>query len=56
MEEFYTVREVAERLKVKVETVQGWIRKGELIAYKVGKDYRIAKDDYLTFLRQRRTK
>ena len=55
-EDFLTVEEIAKKLRVKVYTVRDWIRKGELIAYKVGRDYRIKKDDYEKFLQERRTK
>ena len=54
--EFLTVEEIAEKLRVKVYTVREWIRKGELVAYKVGRDYRVKKEDYETFLKERRTK
>jgi excisionase family DNA binding protein len=54
--EFLTVEEIAEKLRVKVYTVREWIRKQELIAYKVGRDYRVKKEDYETFLKERRTK
>ena len=39
--EYLTVEEIATKLRVKVYTVREWIRKGELVAYKVGRDYRI---------------
>ncbi len=53
--DFLTVGEIAEKLRVKVYTVREWIRKKELPAYKVGRDYRIAKEDYERFLRKRKT-
>ncbi len=54
-DEFLTVEEVAKRLKVKEFTIRDWIRKGELPAYKVGRDYRIRKEDFEEFLKKRRT-
>ncbi len=53
--DFLTVEEIAERLRVKVYTVRIWIRKGELPAYKVGRDYRIRKEDFEEWLKKRRT-
>ncbi len=50
-----TVKEIAEELKVEISTVQGWIREKKLIAYKVGRDYRIKRVDYDRFLKERRT-
>lgn len=55
--EFYSVKEVADLLGVSSDHVQGLIRQGDLIAYRVGaKAYRIKKEDLDTFLEQRRTK
>ena len=42
--EFLTVEEVAGRLKVKEKTVRDWIGRGELEAYKIGKEWRIRRD------------
>jgi excisionase family DNA binding protein len=53
--EYYTVGEIAQKLRVKVYTVRDWIRKKELPAYKVGRDYRVKKEDYEEFLKKRRT-
>ncbi len=55
-EEFLTVKEIAERLKVKEFTVLDWIRKGDLPAYRVGgRSYRIKKQDFEEWLKKRRT-
>lgn len=53
--DFLTVEEIAEKLRVKVYTVRDWIRRKELPAYKVGRDWRIAKEDYEKFLAERKT-
>lgn len=55
MEKFYSCEEIAERYAVKVTTVWGWIKRGDLTAVKVGKQYRIRADDLETFERQNRT-
>jgi excisionase family DNA binding protein len=54
--EFYTPQEIANKLRVKVFTVQEWLRKGELIGYKVGRDWRIRREDYEKFLRERKNR
>jgi len=42
--EYLNVREVATRLKVKEKTVRDWIGRGEIEAYKIGKEFRIRRD------------
>ena len=54
-DEFLTVEEIAKRLKVKDFTVREWIRRKELPAYRLGKEYRVLKKDYDEFLKKRRT-
>jgi excisionase family DNA binding protein len=53
--EFYTVKEIADTLEVKVETVQNWIRDKKLPAYKIGNTYRVRAEDFERFLEERRT-
>ncbi len=53
--EWFTVDEVAERLKVNPVTVRGWIRSGELKAVQLGRaGYRIIEADLQAFLDQRK--
>jgi excisionase family DNA binding protein len=40
------VEEVAARLKVQERTVRDWIVRGELQAYKIGKEWRIRRDHF----------
>jgi excisionase family DNA binding protein len=42
--EFLKVEEVAAVLKIKEKTVREWIGRGELEAYKIGKEWRIRRD------------
>jgi len=44
-EEVYTVREVAQLLKVHEATVWRWCRSGDLRAFRVGQQWRIAASD-----------
>ena len=49
-DEYQTVREVADRLKVSEATVRGWIRDGALRAIEIGKGWRVADTDLEAFL------
>jgi excisionase family DNA binding protein len=56
---YYTLPEVAERLKVSRRTVYRWVQSGELSAHKLGPDrpgveWRIGEDDLEEFLEARR--
>ncbi len=54
-ETYYTLQEVAERLKVSYRTVYRWVRSGELPAYQLGQEWRITERDLSQFLEARRT-
>lgn len=49
----YTVKEIAEKLKVHPKTVQGYIRSGELKALKIGKDWRVPKKVFQKWLMEK---
>jgi excisionase family DNA binding protein len=53
--EYLTVERIARELGVSEETVLRWIRKRQLKAYKLGRDYRVKNEDYQEFLSQRYT-
>ncbi|HJT59422.1 MAG TPA: helix-turn-helix domain-containing protein [Ktedonobacteraceae bacterium] len=53
--QWLSVEDIATELNVSIETVRNWIRKNKLIAYRVGRDYRIKRTDYEKFLAKRRT-
>jgi excisionase family DNA binding protein len=55
VKEWLTVEEIANDLGISIETVRNWIRRKRLVAYRVGRDYRIKQVDYERFLEQRRT-
>jgi excisionase family DNA binding protein len=50
---FFTIPEVAERLRVCTRTVRRWIKAGDLIAHRIG-GVRIADSDLRAFLALRR--
>ena len=47
---FFTIAEVAERLRVATRTVRRWIKAGDLVVHRVGGVVRIAEDDFRAFL------
>lgn len=52
---FLLVEDIARDLQVTEDTVRTWIRQKRLPAFRIGKEYRILKEDYEEFLRKRRT-
>jgi len=48
--EFYLVVELAEKLRVSNMTIYRYIKSGKIEAYKIGKELRIAKEDFDKFL------
>ena len=51
---FLSPRQVAERCNISVKTVYRWIIRGDLIAYKLGEQWRIEQKDLTVFLKMRR--
>jgi len=54
-EQYQTVKDVADRLKVAEATVRHWIKQGELRAIDIGKGWRIADTDLEHFLHRHQT-
>jgi len=48
--EFYTAKELAEKLRVNIMTIYRYIDAGKLKAYKLGKEFRIDKEEFSRFL------
>jgi len=44
-EKMFSLEEVAERLGVQVRTVRSYVRKGRVKAIRIGKQYRVARED-----------
>ncbi len=55
-DEWLTLAQIAEELKLHIETVREWVRTKRLTAYRVGRDYRVKRADLDKFLEERRTK
>ncbi len=53
--EFYKAEDLAEKLDVNIMTIYRYIKAGKLTAYKIGKEYRIDKDEFEQFLRNVKT-
>ena len=48
--EFYTAKQLADKLQVNIMTVYRYINAKKLAAYKVGKEFRIEKAQFSNFL------
>jgi putative molybdopterin biosynthesis protein len=54
--EFYTAQELADKLRVNIMTIYRYIKADRLKAYKIGKEFRIEKDEFNNFLKSVKTK
>ena len=54
--EFYKAEDLAEKLDVNIMTIYRYIKAGRLMAYKIGKEFRIDKKEFGTFLKKASTK
>lgn len=48
--EFYLVEELAEKLRVSNMTIYRYIKRGKIKAYKIGKEFRIDREEFNKFL------
>ncbi len=55
-QEWLTVEQIAQEIGVGEETVRTWIRKKQLKAYRLGRDYKIKRQDFNEYLEKRATK
>lgn len=55
-DQYQTVQEIADRLKVAEATVRHWIKDGSLRAIDIGKGWRISDADLQDFLRRHETR
>ena len=54
--EFYTAEELAGKLRVNIMTIYRYIKAGKLKAYKLGKEFRIDKEEFNKFLDRAKTR
>lgn len=54
--EFYTAKELAEKLQVNIMTIYRYIKAEKLKAHKIGKEFRIDKNEFNKFLDKTKTK
>jgi excisionase family DNA binding protein len=53
---FYKAEELAKLLEVNIMTIYRYIKAGRLKAYKLGREFRIEKGDFNSFLKKVSTK
>jgi len=53
--DFYLVDELADKLRVNRMTIYRYIKAGKLEAHKIGKEFRIAKDEFERFVSDSKT-
>ncbi len=54
--DFYTARELADKLQVNIMTVYRYIKAKKLKAYKIGKEFRIDREEFGRFLNKVKTR
>jgi excisionase family DNA binding protein len=54
--EFYKAEDLANTLDVNIMTIYRYIKAGRLKAYKIGRDYRVGKNEFAEFLKKVSTK
>lgn len=54
--DFYAAEELATKLQVNIMTIYRYIKAKKLLAYKIGKEYRIAEREFSKFLDKVKTK
>lgn len=54
--EFYRAEDLAEKLDVNIMTIYRYIKAGRLKTYKIGRNFRIYKEEFNAFLKKAHTK
>jgi len=54
--EFYKAEDLAKLFEVNIMTIYRYIKAGRLKAYKIGREFRIDKNEFNTFLKKVSTK
>lgn len=53
--EFYKAEDLAEKLDVNIMTIYRYIKAGKIKAYKFGKEFRVEKNEFESFLKKSKT-
>lgn len=53
---YYTLAEVARRLRISVKTVRRYVREGRLAAVRLGREYRVSAEALIEFLKNSTTR
>jgi len=53
--EFFKAEDLAKKLNVNIMTIYRYIKAGKLEAYKIGKEFRIGRDEFNKFLIKTKT-
>jgi len=54
--DFYTAKELADKLRVNIMTIYRYIKASKIKAHKIGKEFRIDKEEFNKFLNKVKTK
>lgn len=54
--DYYTAQELADKLRVNIMTIYRYIKAGKLTAHKIGKEFRIDKNEFNKWLNKTKTK
>ena len=54
--DFYTAKDLAEKLGVNIMTIYRYIKAHKLTAHKIGKEFRIQKSEFNRFMDKTKTK
>lgn len=53
--EYYTAKELADKLSLNVMTIYRYISAGKLKAFKIGKEFRVEKSEFERFMNKSKT-
>lgn len=49
---FYTAKELSEKLECNIMTIYRYIKAKKLTAYKIGKEFRVERQEYNSFIKK----
>ena len=54
LQQLLSIEQVADYIQVSTKTIRRWIKAGDLVAHRFGRQWRISSADLQTFIRMRR--